>query len=99
MKKLIAFTLTATMLTATAAQADYYGRRGGYRAPAYNHHQHRAPAYNHRGNNWVAPVIGGLLLGGALYGAHRYYQPQPVCWDEVVGYDRYGREVWQRLCQ
>lgn len=91
MKK-IAITLAAiATLTATAAQADYRHRgHGGYRAPAYNHHQHRGP-------NWVAPVIGGLLLGGAIYGAHRYYQP--TCWTEFVGYDRWGREVHQRICQ
>mgnify|MGYP006272476941 CR=1 FL=1 len=87
MKK-IAITLAAiATLTATAAQADYR-YRGHAPAPRYEHH---------RGPNWVAPVIGGLLLGGAIYGAHRYYQP--TCWTEMVGYDYYGREVYRRICQ
>ena len=91
MKKLIALTLTATMLTVTAAQADYRHRAPAPRYQPQHHHQHRGTP------NWVAPVIGGLLLGGAVYGAHRYYQPS--CWTEFVGYDRYGREVYQEFCR
>lgn len=102
MKKILAITLAATMLTATAASADGYNRR----------HQHRH--YNGGGgNNWVAPLVGGLLIGGILAGGAYaaqpypqgyYYAPPPpvyvpTCWRQPL-YDYYGRQVgWQRVCQ
>jgi hypothetical protein len=90
MKTLIALTMAAGLF-ATSAEADY--RRQNHRSQGH-YQQHR----NH--GNWVAPLVGGLLLGGIVagtYGYNRYYQPQ--CWDEQIGYDRYGRSVWQRYCQ
>jgi hypothetical protein len=55
----------ATILVAmtTLAQADY--RHRGYG----NHHG------SHQGRSYAAPLIGGLLLGGALgYGYNQYYR-------------------------
>jgi uncharacterized protein YgiB involved in biofilm formation len=100
MKKLIAITIAATMLTATAASAD--GRYRRYQN--HGHHHHRG------GPNWVAPLVGGLVIGGLLaggaYAAQPYYAPQyyapqyvPSCWRQPV-YDYYGQQVgWQRVCQ
>jgi hypothetical protein len=81
--------LAALLVYSTTASADYRhrGNRGHY-----TQHQHH-------NRSWVAPLVGGMVLGGmGYYGYQRYYQPQPVCWDEMVGYDRRGREVWQRFC-
>jgi hypothetical protein len=51
--------------TATAANADYYGHRhGGYRGG---------------GGGWVAPLVGGMILGGAIYGLSQpSYAAPPV---------------------
>jgi len=40
----------------------------------------------------VAGAIGLGVLGAGAY----YYNRR--CWDEMIGYDRWGREVWQRYC-
>ena len=62
--------------------------------------QHRGHGHHGYRGGWAAPLVGGMVLGGmGYYGYQRYYQSQPVCWDEMVGYDRRGREVWQRFCQ
>lgn len=73
-KTAIALGLLATM-AATAAEAQH--RR----------HHHHAPRHHHKhNNNWVAPLVGGLLIGGAIYGlsqqpsyAQPQYQYQPQC--------------------
>ena len=89
-KILIATVAAATLLGATAANADYYNRNRGY----------HGGGGGYRGG-WVAPLVGGMLLGGAIYGLSQpsYAAPPPVyvspppyrteCVDEPV-YDRYG---------
>jgi hypothetical protein len=69
----------ALALMSTAAHADYRGH--GYRGGG--------------GGNWVAPLVGGLVVGGIVGGAlaaPRYYEVPPThteCqWVPV--YDRYG---------
>jgi hypothetical protein len=81
----IALALAATMAMSSAAHAEYYdwqhrGPRPGY----YPHHEYRG------GGNWVAPLIGGMIVGGALM---EMSQPrevvvvpqQPVCQKVFVG--------------
>lgn len=53
----------------------------------------------HRGG-WAVPLVGGLILGGALgyYGTYDRYYDRSRCYNEFVGYDRYGREIWERVC-
>lgn len=53
----------------------------------------------YQGRGYMAPLVGGLLLGGLGYYGYQQYQRRVQCWDEMVGYDRYGREVWERYCQ
>jgi hypothetical protein len=80
----------ATIIALTgAASADYRGHRG---------HHNRAH-HGHQGRGYMAPLVGGLLLGGLGYYGYQQYQRRVQCWDEMVGYDRRGREVWQRYCQ
>jgi hypothetical protein len=77
----------ATIIALTgAASADYRGHRG---------HQN----LGHQGRGYMAPLVGGLLLGGLGYYGYQQYQRRVQCWDELVGYDRRGREVWERFCQ
>jgi hypothetical protein len=78
----------ATMIALTgAADAQHRGHRG------YSGHGYRG--------GWAAPLVGGLLLGGALgyYGYQDRYYARPRCYIEVIGYDRYGREILERFCQ
>jgi hypothetical protein len=80
----------ATIIALTgAASADYRGHRG---------HQNRGH-HGHQGRGYMAPLVGGLLLGGLGYYGYQQYQRRVQCWDEMVGYDRRGREVWERFCQ
>ena len=85
MRKVLIATAALLVMT-TAATAQHYQRR--YNPPPKPHRHNIAP--------WVA---GGLALG--VLGALTYDQwGRPVrCWDELVGYDRYGREVWERYCR
>jgi len=80
----------ATIIALTgAASADYRGHRG----------HHNRGHYGHQGRGYMAPLVGGLLLGGLGYYGYQQYQRRVQCWDELVGYDRRGREVWERFCQ
>lgn len=64
-----------------------------------------ADYYRHRhgGGNWVAPLVGGLIVGGIVGGAiasePRYYAPPPAYRTEcriVPVYDRWGYYVGDR---
>jgi len=94
MKKYI-LAFVALMVLTIPAFADY--RRHGHQGPSYAHRNHY---HQPRVKNWVAPVIGGLAVGGLAYGAYDYYNRRPrQCWDEpildrwnrIVGYDRFCR--------
>ena len=94
--------VSLVVLTAAPAFAQHHHRRDhGYRQPQARHHyapprQHYHPP-RQRQNNWVPYALGGLALGALGTGMY-YYNSRP-CWDEFVGYDRRGREVFQRYCQ
>jgi len=91
-KVFIAAIAAAALLGATAtADAQYHNRHQG----GGGHH------YRGGGGGWVAPLIGGLVLGGAIYGLSQpsyaapptYYAPAPQFRTEcqmVPVYDRYG---------
>ena len=102
MRKTLAILLAATtLISATAANADWNGHRhygGG------GHYQGGGG-----GGNWVAPLVGGLIVGGILggmaqqnqqqyYPQPQYYQPQTFC-RMVPVYDAWGNYVGrQRQC-
>jgi hypothetical protein len=68
--------------------------------------------YHNGGGNWVAPLVGGVIIGGII-GSMASPPPPPVvyvappapqyvpptCWDEIVGYDAWGRPVYRRYCR
>jgi hypothetical protein len=61
----------------------------------YRHHPHQHYRHNNSNGRWVAPLVGGLVVGGL--GSYYYYNRPNRCWDEpivdrwnrIVGYDRY----------
>ena len=76
-------------------------------AQQHRHHQHQRH-HHHRGGGWMAPLVGGMVLGGVLYGLSQtpsyaapqpYYQQPVSCWEEFVGYNRWGNPVYRRVCQ
>ena len=61
--------------------------------PVYKHHG--PPRYHtHRPNvlPWVAGAIGLGVLGALTYEHRR------ECWNEYIGEDRYGRSLYERVC-
>jgi hypothetical protein len=92
MKKLVAVLLLA--VASTSAMAQHHGHR---------HHGHHG---HYRGNNWVAPVIIGGVIGYGL--TRQYYEPyytpqvvvqppvvvqsQPVC-TRYIYQDQYGNTL------
>jgi len=100
MKTLVA-ALTALTLIATPVLAQQRYER-------QESHEH------HRNNEWVAPLVGGLIIGGIIENSthnndERYYppvvQPNLVCENyyvrDVYGnyvLDRYNRAIVQQRC-
>jgi len=99
MRKLaVAIAIVGALAVSTApADAQYHhrGHHGGGHHGGGHHRGHGG------GGGWIAPLIGGLVLGGAIYGLSQpgyaappaYYAPQPQYRTEcqlVPVYDRYG---------
>lgn len=65
--------------------------------------------YRGGGGNWVAPLVGGLIIGGVVGNAMSqpqvvdpvpvYVEPPISCWNEFVGYDAWRRAVYRRVCR
>ena len=59
-------------------------------------HRHYAPLPPRRPHN-IMPWIAGGLVAGAL-GA-MYYDRRHDCWSQMVGYDEFGRKLWETVCR
>jgi len=72
----------AVIAVATPAVADPY------------HHRQEPPRQRHgNAGAWVAGAIGLGVLGAIIANDSR-----PRCTEELIGYDRFGNEVWKRYC-
>lgn len=97
MRKL-SLALAATIAMTSMAQADewQYRRYEGPR-PGYGHYENRG--------NWVAPMVGGLFIGGMLAEMQNNYyrqQYQPVCqrvFIENVVVDGQMVQAFKTICQ
>ena len=84
-KKLVLGAIALTVFAASTAHADDRYRRD---APRYerNHNVGRDYGYSDRGHrhaDWVAPVVGGLILGTILSEVSRpRYEPPVVVYQE-----------------
>jgi len=80
--------IAITILATSAAHADYRGPR---------------PGYGGGGGGWVAPLVGGLIVGGvigSMASQPRYYDDgfHTECRREQV-FDRYGNFIgYERRC-
>jgi len=98
----VAIGLALLIASASVAEAQHHRHR--HHNNHYHHHHH----HKRNNNNWVAPLVGGLIVGGMLYGMSQpsyaappqsYYPHQPYygpryCERRVVGYNWNGyREV------
>lgn len=94
MKKLIAtIAVAAAALSAVPAHADQW-RRGPYHGGGpryYQHHRH--------GGNWIAPLIGGAIIGGVI--TNQYYQRPPAYYPPGVYTNAYPQPVYlgQTVCR
>ena len=101
MRKMIATVLALTMMTGAATADGWNGHRAcnfnGCYGGGYGGGYHR---YNHGGgNDWAAPLIGGMIIGGMLMNRPRYYDapryhtecqvtPMYDQWDNYLGSQR-----------
>ena len=96
MPRIVLGLITAGIVTIAAAtataNAQYYNR--GY--------------YHGNNNGWVAPFVGGAIIGGIVGQAllapppptiYVAPQPAPVCWQELVYYDAWSRPVYRTVCR
>lgn len=95
-KALIAGIALLSMVTVVEAQQRH------------QHHHHHRGGGGGGGGGWIAPLVGGMVLGGVLYGLSQtpsyaapqpYYQQPVTCWEEFAGYNRWGNPVYRRVCQ
>ena len=111
----VAIAIVGALAASTVtADAQYHNRGhhgggyhgGGHHGGGYHGGGHHRGHRGHRGHGgggggWIAPLIGGLVLGGAIYGLSQpgyaapptYYAPQPQYRTEcqmVPVYDRHG---------
>ncbi len=80
LKKVAAGLLALSLIVPSVAMAD-----GRNRHVQHHHHHH----HNH---NWVAPLVGGLVLGGIIANQNRSYYyapPPPVYYQPQPRYDYY----------
>lgn len=91
MRKLAIALTIAGICTAGTANADYYRNRG----------HHGGSHHRGGGGGWVAPLLGGMILGGAIYGMSRpsYAEPYPQYRTQcqmVPVFDPYGNYRGER---
>jgi hypothetical protein len=95
MRKYLAAAIVFIMTMPAFAGPYHPVKRGHY----YNPPQHHYQPPRHRN---VAPWVAGGLALGAL-GAYAITRPAPrhimTCWEELIGYDRRGRPVYDEVCQ
>jgi hypothetical protein len=89
MKKFLIMSAAALTMAATAAEAQHRHR----------YHHHPAPRHHHGNGHWIAPLVGGLIIGGVTAGiiANSHsgcpYGTRPRYQDL---YDQWGRYLGNR---
>jgi len=89
-KVIAATALALTIATSAVADQRRYHQHQQYRQQQQYQHRH----HNGNAGAWIAGAV-GLGILGAIIAA----ESQQQCWDEMAGYDRYGREIWRTYCR
>ena len=87
MRKML--TVFAVLSMATPVLGQEVGHRVG-------HEVGHVPLPPRRPHN-IMPWVAGGLVAGAL-GA-MYYDRRHDCWSQMVGYDDFGRKLWETVCR
>jgi hypothetical protein len=110
MKNLVVTIATASLLLSTPAAARGHGGYGGDRHHRSSEHSER----HHGGGRWVAPLIGGIVLGAIISSSRNtvdqdkevrvyeappeYYRVQSERCVLEQRFDRYGSEYYVKRC-
>lgn len=80
MKKLILSFLAAILLLGTVPSYAWNRSGNGYHGGHSGYHGGHSGYRGGYNNNWIAPAIGGLIIGGVVGSAlaQPYYTPAPV---------------------
>ena len=84
--------------------AQHRGHHGGGYRGHHGHHGHHGGHKSH----WVAPFVGGAIIGGMMAHQYNYSSPpsyidnsfihsDPTC-PPVIVQDHYGNRFWARSC-
>ena len=93
MRKLLLASFALLGMT-VVAEAQHRHYRNHYHPPARQHYH--PPRYN--AAPWIAGAIGLGVLGALTYDA--WGNPyRPFCWNEYIGLDRYGQQVYRQRCE
>lgn len=80
--------VASLLIMSTPAMAQYHRRNPPLPTPR---------PYVQGQRNILPWVAGGLALG-ALGSTYYYNNRRRDCWEELIGYDRRGREIWETIC-
>lgn len=90
-KVLTVFLLTISLSVLGDDHHGHHGHHGG----GYGYQPQRQERHEHHGGGWIAPLIGGAILGGVV---SQYYRPPVVIYqDDYDDYvPQYGSPVRNR---
>ena len=91
MKKALLVSLMAALLAVSPAYAHddrYYSSQHG----RGDYHDHRDRRDDRRKNEWILPLVGGIILGAVINESTRYRPKTQVC-ENFYLRDRYGNFI------